>query len=229
MRGRGRPISHTRTGGSGVSRLTAEASMRYPRAAVARGRFGLVSRARGSRGLRFPGRVRARNHRFIFDRSRFGMMHRLGRSVYMRRRSGCSGRVVMHAGAMRGSRMIMPPMRRTDSGAMPGRVTRRTRHSVNVRRIMPMPAMPRRRSPGRHQASRCQRGKREHRCTSRRITIHRLSIIITEYRETICIITGIRPADRCVPARAAHIHRCSGIHGVRICSARTEQHRGRCH
>ena len=227
MRGGYRPILPGRPGNRGASLLCGRARMQAPRAVVARDRPGLVRRLRDGRPLRFSHRVRSRNRWLLVFMCRFGMMHRLGSSVHFRCRFGCTRRVVMRTGMMRGTRMIMAPMRRTDSGTMTGRITRWARHPVNVRRIMPMPAVPRCRPPGGHQASRRQRSKREYRNTCRRIPIHRLTIIIAKYRETICIIARIRPAYGRTPARPTHTHRSAGIHGIRIRCARTKQNRGR--
>lgn len=166
------------------------------------------------------------NRRLIFHRRGFGVMYRLRCSVPMRSGAAPTCRVMVCAGAVRGPRMIMPPMRWTNSGTVTGRITRRTRHSMNVTRIVPMPTIPRRRGPRRYQASSRQRGKGEHRSTCRRVPIHWLAIIITKYREAICIITGIRPAYGCTPARSAYTHRSTGIQRICIRSARTEQHRG---
>ena len=118
---------------------------------------------------------------------------------------------------------------------MPRRVLRRATHAVNMPRIMPMPAVPVRRSPAGHPAACSKRRKGEHRSTAGRVPIHRLAIRITENRKTIHIILRICPRRRGAPPRPAHPHRGARIHRIIIHRTGTQpqgcpQHHGyACH
>ena len=97
-------------------------------------------------------------------------------------------------------RSMMWAMRRpmvTTAGATAGmvavRMVARAMRAVNVARIMPVPAVPRGRSPGRHDAGGRQCPKREHGGSVAIVPIHRATIIIAVYGETGSIIAGIRP------------------------------------
>ena len=155
-------------------------------------------------------------HRFMVHH-RFMLCHR----AVLHRWSGRHRRTVV--------RYALPPR------MMPRRVFRRATHAVNMPRIMPMPAVPVRRSPAGHPATCRERRKGEHCCTAGRIPIHRLAIRITENRKTIHIIPGICPRSRGAPPRPAHPHRGARIHRIIIHRTGTQpqgchQHHGyACH
>ena len=118
-------------------------------------------------------------------------------------------------------------MRRTGSrhtpGMMPRRAMRRHAHAMHMVRIMPMSMIPGGRSPVRYQAGSRNSRNGENSHTSRGITIHRLTVVVTVNREAIHIVSGICPRDSCATSRAAHADRCAGIHGIIIHDARGEQ------
>ena len=110
------------------------------------------------------------------------------------------------------------------SGMMSRRKTRRHTHAVYMAGVMPMPAIPRRRRPIRHQAGSRQRRYREngHACIG--IPIHRLPIIVSVNRKAIHIIPRIGPRHSGTPTVVSHTHRTTGVHGVSMHRARAQQH-----
>ena len=156
-------------------------------------------------------------HHGLVIQGRFMLCHR----AVLHRWSGRHRRTVV--------RYALPPR------MMPRRVLRRATHAVNMPRIMPMPAVPVRRSPAGHPAACRKRRKGEHCRTAGRVPIHRLAIRITENRKTIHIILRICPRRRGAPPRPAHPHRGACIHRIIIHRTGTQpqgrhQHHGyACH
>lgn len=112
--------------------------------------------------------------------------------------------------------MMMVTMRRTYPRAMPGRITRRTGYPVNMARVMPVTAVPGSRTPGRHQTRCRQRSKGEYCCSRCRVAIHGATVVIAENRESVHIVTGIRPRYRCVPPGPAHADGCIRVQRIAI-------------
>lgn len=108
-----------------------------------------------------------------------GMMNRAGRT--------------MMGSMMRAMRRSMVAAGGATTGMVAVRVMARAMRAVNVARIMPVPAVPRGRSPGRHDAGGRQCTESEHGGSVAIITIHRPPVVVTVDGETRCIIAGIRP------------------------------------
>lgn len=98
---------------------------------------------------------------------------RAGRRMAMR-----SGRwaVMLTTMRTRNGMMTTAMMRRSHPGMMPGGVARRSTHAVHMRRIMPMPVVPRRGPPVRHQTGCCNGRYGENGYAGRRVAIHRTPI-----------------------------------------------------
>lgn len=124
------------------------------------------------------------------------------------------------------STTMVPAMRRSHTGMMPGGVVMRHRHPVHMGRVMPVAAIPGRRAPVRHQARSCDSGYGKDSHTRGCVTIHRSAIGIAVNRETVHIIARVGPLHRGAPTGAAHPHRGARVHGVIVHHART-QHYGR--
>lgn len=146
---------------------------------------------------------------------RRGMVHCRLRLI---RRSTVHGRRVMRC---TGSRHT--------PGMMPRGTMRRHAHAMHMVRIMPMSMIPGGRSPVRYQAGSRNSRNGENSHTSRGITIHRLTVVVTVNREAIHIVSGICPRNSCATSRAAHADRCAGIHGVIIHYTGIQQQGSTCH
>ena len=100
---------------------------------------------------------------------------------------------------------------------MPMLVPRRCRAMMDMWRVMPMPMVPRGRTPIRHKAQsrQCRYGKNSY--TGLRIAIHGAAVRIAINRETICIVAGTRPRYRGTNPGRGDRHTCihSGIYHTR--------------
>ena len=107
------------------------------------------------------------------------------------------------------------------TGVMTMRVVARAVRAVNMARIAPVTAVPRRRPPGRHDTGRRQCTKGEHRRPVGIIPIHGTSVIITVNRETRRIIAGIRPGSHMT--MGIHCNTTAAAHGY--LSVRSHRHK----
>ena len=112
---------------------------------------------------------------------------------------------------------VVSPATRTMTGVVPMRIAGRTGYSVNVRRVMPVATVPRRRTPIGYKAQGSQRRDAENGYTGCCVTIHGATIGVTVNRESVGVVACGCPACthagaiaiRGVGERAVAVYRCN--------------------
>lgn len=150
------------------------------------------------------------------------------RSMMPRCRARGHPGLVMTTGGVVHRRPMMS-RRGTVTGVMTGWVMRGHAHAMNMRRVVPVTAVPRSGPPVGHQAGRREGSKGKDCRTRRRITIDGPAIIVAENRETIHIIAGVGPGSRGAPPRAAHADRGTRVHRIIVHRATAQHQRRACH